>query len=147
MGSFAEGSQNPTTQTSTPKFVDKVVVEVMQIDKIVKLFQTMAIVSLNMRNLNLEASSLKNRLAIEEKEKEKEILQVELDKERDFQREYKHDIKIWMKNKTKNGQKIKTLIEKLQDDNKELKANILYTLISKGFVVENLSQNNFRHSL
>ncbi len=127
--------------------MDKVVVEVMQIDKIVKLFQTMAIVSLNMRNLNLEASSLKNRLAIEEKEKEKEILQVELDKERDFQREYKHDIKIWMKNKTKNGQKIKTLIEKLQDDNKELKANILYTLISKGFVVENLSQNNFRHSL
>jgi hypothetical protein len=39
-------------------------------------------VSLNMGNLNLEVSSLKNRLAI--KEKEKVILQVELDKERDF---------------------------------------------------------------
>jgi hypothetical protein len=39
-------------------------------------------VSLNIGNLNLEVSSLKNRLAI--KEKEKVILQVELDKERDF---------------------------------------------------------------
>jgi hypothetical protein len=39
-------------------------------------------VSLNVGNLNLEVSSLKNRLAI--KEKEKVILQVELDKERDF---------------------------------------------------------------
>jgi hypothetical protein len=39
-------------------------------------------VSLNIGNLNLEVSNLKNRLAI--KEKEKVILQVELDKERDF---------------------------------------------------------------
>jgi hypothetical protein len=29
MGSFAEGSKNPTTQISTPKFVEEVVVEVM----------------------------------------------------------------------------------------------------------------------
>jgi len=36
------------------------------------------------------------------KEKEKAVLQVELDKERDFQREYKHNIEIWRKNKTKN---------------------------------------------
>jgi hypothetical protein len=42
----------------------------------------MAIVSLNMGNLNLEVSSLKNKLATEEKEKV--ILQVELDKERNF---------------------------------------------------------------
>ncbi len=46
-------------------------VEVMQTYKVAKLFQTMAIVSLNMGNLNLE-------------EKEKVVLQVELDKERDF---------------------------------------------------------------
>jgi hypothetical protein len=39
--------------------VEVVVVEVMQINKVAKLFQTMAIVSLNMGNLNLEVSSLK----------------------------------------------------------------------------------------
>jgi hypothetical protein len=48
---------------------------------VVELFQTMAIVSLNMGNLNLEVISLNNRLAIKEK---KAILQVELDKERDL---------------------------------------------------------------
>ncbi len=62
--------------------MEEVVVEVMQVDKAVELFQTMAIVNLNMGNLNLEVSSLKNRLA--KKEKEKAVLQVELNKERDF---------------------------------------------------------------
>jgi hypothetical protein len=38
---------------------------------------------------------------------------VELDKERDFQKEYKHNIEIWRKNKTKNEQKIKAFIQKL----------------------------------
>ncbi len=76
----------------------------------------MASVNLNMGNLNLEVSSLKNKLAIEEKEKA--ILQVELDKEKNFQREYKHNIKIQRKNKTKNMQKIKALI---QNENQELK--------------------------
>jgi hypothetical protein len=42
----------------------------------------MAIVSLNMGNLNLEVCNLKNKLAREEKEKV--ILQVELDKEGNF---------------------------------------------------------------
>jgi chromosome segregation ATPase len=125
--------------------MDKVVAKVMQTNKVVKLFQTMAIVNLNTGSLNLEVSSLKNILATEEKEKA--ILQVELDKEKDFHREYKHNIEIWKKNMTKNEQKIKALIQKLQDENKELKANILYTLIPKGFVVKSLSQNNFRHSL
>jgi hypothetical protein len=36
--SFGEGSKNPTAQTSTPKFVEEIVVEVMQVDKIVQLF-------------------------------------------------------------------------------------------------------------
>ncbi len=62
--------------------MEKVVVEVMQTYKAAKLFQTMAIVNLNMGNLNLKVSSLKNKLAIEEKEKV--IPQVKLDKERDF---------------------------------------------------------------
>ncbi len=57
------------TQISTPKFVEEVAVEVMQVDKITKLFQTMAIVNLNMGNLNLEVSGLKNKLATKEKEK------------------------------------------------------------------------------
>jgi hypothetical protein len=44
------------------------------------------------------------------KEKEKAVLQVELDKKRDFQIEYKHNIEIWRNNKTKNEQKIKAFI-------------------------------------
>jgi hypothetical protein len=59
----------------------------MQVDKVAKSFQTMAIVSLNMGNLNLEVNNLKNKLAT--KENGKAILHVELDKERDFQKEYK----------------------------------------------------------
>jgi hypothetical protein len=47
VGSFAKGSKNLMTQTSTPKFVE-VVVEVMQVDKVVELFKTIAIVSLDM---------------------------------------------------------------------------------------------------
>jgi hypothetical protein len=49
--------------------VDEVAAKVMQVDKVVKLFQTMAIVSLNMGNINLKVRSLKNRLAVEKKEK------------------------------------------------------------------------------
>ncbi len=102
-------------QTSTPKSMEEVVGEVMQVDKAIGLFQSMVIVSLNMEILNLEVNNLKNRLAT--KAKEKAILQVELDKERDFQKEYKHNIKIWRKNRTKNEQKIKAFIQKLQDEN------------------------------
>ncbi len=72
--------------------MDEVPTEVMQADKAVELFQTMKIVSLNMGNLNLEVSSLKKRLAIEEKEKA--ILQMELDNKKVFQKEYKHNIEI-----------------------------------------------------
>jgi hypothetical protein len=62
--------------------VEEVVVEVMQVDKTVKLFQPMAFVSLNMGNLTLEVNNLENRLAIGEKEKA--MLQEELDKEKKF---------------------------------------------------------------
>jgi hypothetical protein len=54
----------------------------MKVDKVAKLFQTMAIMNLNMGNLILEVNTLKNRLAIGEKEKA--VLQEELDKEKDF---------------------------------------------------------------
>ncbi len=97
--------------------MEEVVEEVMQVNKVVELFQTMAIVSLNMGNLNMEANNFKNRLAMEEKA----TLQKELDKERDFQKEYKHNIKIWKKQKTKNDQKIKTFILKMKEKNEELK--------------------------
>jgi hypothetical protein len=49
--------------------MEEVAIEVMQTQKVVELFQTMAIVSLNMGNLNLEMSSLKNKLVMREKEK------------------------------------------------------------------------------
>jgi hypothetical protein len=42
--------------------VEEVYVKVMQVDKTIKLFQTMAIVNMNMRNLILEVNNLKNRL-------------------------------------------------------------------------------------
>jgi chromosome segregation and condensation protein ScpB len=61
---------NPTTYTNTPKFVEKVVVEVMKIDKAVEFDgQTMAIMSLNMGNLTLEVNILKNKFVTWEKEK------------------------------------------------------------------------------
>ncbi len=60
--------------------MEEVAEEVMQANKVIELFQTMAIMSLNMGNLNMEVSNLKNKLAIEDKA----TLQKELDKERDF---------------------------------------------------------------
>ncbi len=60
--------------------MEEVAAEVMKVDKVAKLFQTMAIVSLNMGNLTLEVNTLKNRLVTGEKE-EKVVLQEELDKE------------------------------------------------------------------
>ncbi len=120
MGSFKKRSKNPTTQTSTTKSVEEVDAKVMQTQKAIKLFQIMAIVSLNMGNLNLEASNVKNRLATWEKEKE--VLQNELDKERDLQKGYKHNVEICKKNKEVE-QNIKMFIKKLQDENEELKDN------------------------
>jgi hypothetical protein len=49
--------------------VEEVAIGATQTNKAVELFQTMAIVSLNMGYLNLEVSSLKNILTIGEKEK------------------------------------------------------------------------------
>ncbi len=69
MGSSIEGSRNLTTQTSTPKSMEEVVAKVMKAYKVIELFQTMAIVSLNMGNVTLEVNTLKNRLVTGEKEK------------------------------------------------------------------------------
>ncbi len=82
LGSFVDGSGDLMTQTSTPKSMEEVVGEVMKINKAAKLFQTMAIANMNMGNLTLEVNILKNVLVT--KEKEKVMLQEELDKERNF---------------------------------------------------------------
>jgi regulator of replication initiation timing len=62
--------------------LEEVVAKVMQVDKAVESFQTMAIMSLNMGNLNLEVSNLKNILTT--KMKEKVILQMKLAKDKHF---------------------------------------------------------------
>ncbi len=72
--------------------MEKVVAKIMQVDKAIELFQTMAIVSLNMQNLTLKVNNLKNMLVI--REKEKEVVHEELDKERDFEKGYKHNVEI-----------------------------------------------------
>jgi hypothetical protein len=64
--------------------VEEVAAKVMKANKAIKLFQTMAIVSLNMGDLILEVNTLKNILAMGEKEKV--MLHEELDKERDSRR-------------------------------------------------------------
>jgi len=62
--------------------VEELVAKIMQAQKAAELFQTMAIINLNMGNLNLEVNNMKNKLAIGEKEKV--IQHEELDSERDF---------------------------------------------------------------
>jgi len=62
--------------------VEEVIAEVMKADKAVELFQTMAIMTLNMGNLTMEVNTLKNKLATWEKDKI--MLTEELDKERNF---------------------------------------------------------------
>jgi len=97
MGSFVKGSRDPSTYTSTPKFVEEVAIEIMKVDKVVELFQTMVIVSLKMGNLTLEVNNLKKKLATWEREKV--VLYEELDKERDFWKGYKYNVEIWRNNK------------------------------------------------
>jgi hypothetical protein len=82
LGSSAEGVGDLMTQTSTPKSVKEVAGEVMKANRVVELFQTMAIISLNMGNLTLEVNIMKNKLVMGEKEKA--VLQEELDKKRNF---------------------------------------------------------------
>ncbi len=98
--------------------MEEVVAKVMKVKKAAELFQTMAIVSLYMGNLTLEVNTLENRLAT--REKEKAMLQEELDKEKKIQKGYKHNVEIWMKNKVEVEQKIQVLIKKLQDENENL---------------------------
>jgi len=52
------------------------------------------------------------------------VLQEELDKERDFQKRYKHNVEILKKNKAEVKQKNKVLIKKLQDENEKFKGSI-----------------------
>ncbi len=101
--------------------MEKVAAEVMKVDKAVELCQTMAIVSLNMGNLTLEVNTIKNKLVVGKKEKA--ALQEELDKEKDIQKGYKHNVEIQRKSRVVVEQKIKVFIKKLQDENEELKSS------------------------
>ncbi len=104
--------------------MEEVAAEVMQAYKVVKLFQTMAIVSLNMGNLILEVNIMKNKLAT--REKEKAILHEDLDQERDFKKGYKHNVETWKKNRVEVEQKVKVILKKLQDENEEFKGSITW---------------------
>jgi len=64
-----------------------------------------------MGNLIIEVNNLKNILAIGEKEKA--VLQEELDTETNFHKGYQHNVEIWRKNRAKTKQKIKMFIKKL----------------------------------
>jgi hypothetical protein len=111
LGSSVKEYGDPPTQTSTPKSVEEVATKVMKVDKAVELFQTMVIVSLNNGNLTLEINILKNKLVMGEKEKA--MLQEELNKDRKFQKGYKHNVEIWRKNKAMAEKKNKVFIKKL----------------------------------
>jgi hypothetical protein len=69
LGLSAKGFVDPMTQKNTPKSVEEIVVEVMKTYEVVDLFQTLAIVSLNMGNLTIEENTLKIRLVTREKDK------------------------------------------------------------------------------
>ncbi len=64
---------------------------------------------------------MKNKLVTGKKEKE--MLHKELDKERNIQHGYKHNVEKWRKSKVDLEQNIKVFIEKLQDENEELKGS------------------------
>jgi hypothetical protein len=79
--------------------VEEVVVEKMKANKIIELFQTMAIMSLNMGNFTLEINTLNHRLVVGEKEMV--VLQEKIDKKKDIQKGYTHNVEIWKKSKVK----------------------------------------------
>ncbi len=88
----------------------------MKGDKVVELFQTIAIVSLNMGNLTLDVNTLENILVIGKKENA--MLQEELNKRKISKRDI--NVEIWRMNMAKVKQKNKMFIKKLHDENEEL---------------------------
>jgi hypothetical protein len=54
---------------------------------------------------------------------DKVLLQGQLDKEKDFQKGYKHNVEIWKMNRVEVEQKIKMIIKTFQDENEELKGS------------------------
>ncbi len=52
-------SKEETPQNLTPKYVKDMAVKVLEHNKIIQMFQTMAIVNLNMGNLGLKVQLLK----------------------------------------------------------------------------------------
>ncbi len=67
--SLKDVSKEETPHNLTPESMRQMAKEVLEGNKIIEVFQTMAIISLMMGNLGLEMQSLKNRLTIMEGEK------------------------------------------------------------------------------
>jgi hypothetical protein len=69
MVSLGEGFKEETPDNFTLKYVKDMAVDVMESNEIIKMFQSMAIVSLKMSNLGSKVQSLKTRLIIVERKK------------------------------------------------------------------------------
>lgn len=85
--SSRDKSREETPQNLTPKFVEDMVARVLKNNKIVKMFQAMAIVSLKMGNLGLEVHSLNIRLTTLQGKKQGLLRQMQ--KEQEGHEEYK----------------------------------------------------------
>jgi fructose-1,6-bisphosphatase len=57
--SSKDESREETSQKFTPKYVEDMVANVLESNKIVKMFQAMAIINLKMGNLGLKVKTLK----------------------------------------------------------------------------------------
>ncbi len=101
--------------------MEEVVTKVIQLDNAIELFQTMAIMSLNMGNLTMEGNSVKNIWL--QGRRRRQCWKKNWIKRKKFQKGYKHNVEIWRKNRPQAKQKIKMFIKKLQDDNEELKGS------------------------
>jgi exoribonuclease R len=65
-----------------------------------------------------------------------------LDKKKDFEKGYKHDVEIWKKNRAKAKHKNKVFIKNLHDENEELKGS---TIRQKVKIWETIERKWIKH--
>jgi hypothetical protein len=102
----------------TPKSV-----EVLGGNKITKMFQAMAIVSLKMGNLGLEVKSLKTKLTTVEEEKQGLLKQIQ--KEQQGYEEYIQCMQTWNKQKKEMEEKVNVKMMWLAIENKEMTRKLM----------------------
>ncbi len=95
MMSSRYGFKKETPQNLTLKFVEDMAIDVLESNKTIEMFQTIAIVSLKMGNLGLKAMSLKIRLTIVEREKKGLFKQMQ--NEQEGYDKYKKQMGGWKK--------------------------------------------------